>query len=120
MSGTQNCETTSWATLATNYSSLSDRAKLEIINCEANSSEDYCLRSQAMARYDYILSDPRFNSGLSTFVTGRSVSPARPNLIPMILSGENSNVAIIIIISLVSVSTVGGYFFLKRKKERTI
>ena len=118
LSGTHNCVTTSWATLASNYSSLSDRAKLEIVNCEANASEDYSLRSQAMARYEYILSDSRFNSGLSTFVAGRSVSFSRPNLIPMVFNVENSNVAVIIIISLVSLSTVVGFFFLKsRKKE---
>ena len=120
LSGTASCDKTNWSTLASSYSDLSNGAKAEIVNCQANASTDYNLRAQAMARYEYMLSDPRFNAGLTAFVTGRSVSLARPNLVPLVFNKENNSIAIIIIISLVSVSTVGGYFFLKSRKKENI
>ena len=115
---TENCSLTNWLSLASSYNNLSNAVKAEIVNVEANASTDYSMRAQAMARYDYMMSDARYSSA-SHFITGRGTSSAKP--IIMLLSEENRKpIALIIICSLVSVSAIGGFFFIKGRKQEKI
>ena len=114
LSDTYNCNLNTWSEMSASYGALSGSAQKEIISCIAMDDSNYCKRSQAMARYEYILSHYEVNN----FITGRNVSPAKPNVLPVLFGKSANNVAVIIVISLISVSAIGGYFFLKsRKKE---
>lgn len=113
LSGTQNCNTTNWSSYGTSYQALKQAAKEEIITCPAVNDSNYCARSQAMARYEYILA----HYEVSNFIAGRNVSPAKPNTLP-ILFGKKTTLTVIIIVSVIGVSAIGGYFFMKsRRKE---
>ena len=115
LSGTQNCSLSNWSTLASSYDSLSSSAKAEIISVEANASTDYSLRAQAMARYDYMMSDPRFNT-VSHFITERAVaSPSNPTLV--LINEQTRKPIVIIVCSLISISAIAGFFFVKRRKQ---
>ena len=82
--------------------------------------------SAGLARYDYIVG--KYNPTGSTdstqtdyvhFITGRTVTPLNNSRILLgVIMGDNANtVAIIVIISMVSVTAIGGYFFLRKRKE---
>lgn len=117
LTSTYNCDTDDWSALASEYDLLSSKAKQEIVSCEAVNNANYSLRSQAMARYEYILGDARFNSGLSNFIIGRNVSTAQPHVSPILFAGKTNNVVVIIVVSVISVSAIGGYFFMRSKRK---
>ena len=118
LTNTKKCSTTSWTSLASSYDALSSNAKTEIISCTALDDSNYCTRSQAMARYEYMLGDSRYSPFITAFITGRNISPAKPNILPILFINNSSTMIIIVVISLVSVSAIGGYFFMRsRKKE---
>ena len=108
--GTSEPTGTSWATLESYFNTLSTSEK----NALKTSSSD------AMAKYDYIVGkyNPTNNSS-STYKNfiGRTVTPVGGARLALGSMAENSNtIAIIVIISMVSVTAIGGYFFLKRKE----
>ena len=74
----------------------------------------------AVARYDDALlkhSELRTNEFMGRVAEG-TLSYSSPNVVLVSIAKENTNtVAIIVIISLVSVTAIGGYFFLKRREE---
>ena len=112
---TYNCNTSNWSTLASSYVGLSAGAKAEILICPAIDDSNYCKRSQAMARYEYILS--RYQ-GLTNFIAGRNVSSANQTILPSIFGKNSATIVVLVLVSVVSASTIGGYFFLRsRKKE---
>ena len=112
--GVDTCFTTNWDDLASDYNNLAANVKREIYEAEANASTDYNLRSQAMARYEYMISDPRFD--VSNFISERGVSQSKPN-ISILLGKPTDNVIIIVTYSLIGVSAIGGYFFMKSKRK---
>ena len=108
--GTSEPTGTSWATLESYFNTLSTSEK----NALKTSSSD------AMAKYDYIVGkyNPT-NNNSSTYKNfiGRTVTPVGGARLALGSMAENSNtIAIIVIISLVSVTAIGGYFFIKRKE----
>ena len=75
----------------------------------------------ALARYDYIVGKYNIHLGMSTeYPDFMDRSPAEVGGARVILGsviGENTNtVAIIIVISMVSVTAIGGYFFIRKRK----
>ena len=84
-------------------------------NSEHDSDEQYCLE-RAMKTYDWCVS--HYAGTCTAFMSAvRTVEAPRVSLLMNII-GENTNtVAIIVIISMVSVTAIGGYFFLRKRKE---
>ena len=65
-----------------------------------------------------ILSHSQYGQGLSNFITDRDVSTAKPNVLPILFVSNNENTITIIVVCIISVSSVGLYFFIKsRRKE---
>ncbi len=114
LSGTQNCNLNQWDNLASSYSDLSSFAKNEIVSCVANASSDYSIRSQAMARYEYILNDGRFSQA-TNFITGRDVSPVK-SIYNQLFSNKNSSTIIVISI-LTGISVISIALLIKRRKQ---
>ena len=120
-----------WATASSAYSSnITNNASLSadekayaknlIKYASAQYTDDtdndysYCLE-RAMATYEACIQ----KHGQEAFMSDvRSVS-ASPRINPLVnITGKNTNtVAIIVIISMVSVTAIGGYFFLRKRKE---
>ena len=78
--------------------------------------------AEAMARYDYI--EGKYNPDGKTVewknFIGRTITPIGGNsgaLIPSLMEETGNITAIIAIVSVVSVAAIGGYFFLRKKKE---
>lgn len=115
LTSTYGCSLGNWDNLASSYNLLSKAAKNEICNVLADESTDSCYRAQAMARYEYILGDSRYSS-VTPFITDRGVSQARPVSLPIALPDKST--IFIVVFSLVGVSAIGSYCFVKRKKER--
>lgn len=73
---------------------------------------------KALARYDWII---QHHAGLEDFLhnTSGRAEVSGSNFIPALFGLQTNNIAVIIVIvSLVSVSAIGGYFFLRRRKEQ--
>ena len=83
-------------------------------NADHDSDEKYCLE-RAMRTYEWCVSN--YSGTCTAFMSDvRTVSSAKYNPISSI--GNNGNtIAIITVISLISVSAVGGYFLLRKRKE---
>ena len=114
LSGTENCNLSTWSSLAESYNELTSFAKNEIIACVANASTDYSKRSQAMARYEYILNDGRF-SDATNFIAGRNVASVKPFSNP--LFNDNTNIVLVIAVALSSTSVLLFVVLLKRRKQ---
>lgn len=117
-------ELATWNDLATSYVLLSNEAKAEIESCVSNASTDYAYRYQAMARYEYILSNPKFNKynnvPLSDFIPSRQVVTSRTIKYGFINLNRDSNAILIVIFAVLGLSSIGGYYFLKKRKENSL
>ena len=118
LKSTKNCVVSGWSELEDSYNELAPTVKQEIIDCVANEDLNYSLRSQAMARYEYILGDSRFNSGLSNFVTGRVVLASNGNIVNNYKYGSSDSMVVIIIITTVSMSSVAMLLIIKARRKR--
>jgi hypothetical protein len=120
LTGTTNgekCNVNNWSTFASSYEELSESAQSEIINVEANSSTNYSYRAQAMARYEYLLSNPNYNTGLSYFVEGRDVSLERGNMSLLTKIDITDSVFVIVIVSIISTSGLVGCLLIKKRRK---
>ena len=112
---------------ASYYGSLTDARKSDLAAGTANSAvvvpgtssgidnmSDSDALGAALYRYDYCTA--KYN--LEEFIVGRTLSVSFGNNISLLnVTTENTNtIAIIVIISMVSVTAIGGYFFIKRRK----
>ena len=112
---------TTWKTLADLFDELSNTDKQVFTQGAADESGDNVAKTLAL--YDYIAS--KYNTRLQGegYVSnynfmGRSITPRSNARVLQSILGENTNtVAIIVIISMVSVTAIGGYFFLRKRKE---
>ena len=96
---------------------------VEVIAAEyADPQTDAEILAAAMAKYDYIIGKYNKTLGLTTdypdFI-GRNPSPVGGQRIGLFgtISENTNTVAIIVIISMVSVTAIGGYFFLRKRRE---
>ena len=104
----------SWSLLATEYNTLTAVEKEEFRLGVASESGDEI--AQALARYDYVVG----KYGTATYSDFMSRNPAQIGGVKLALGAVNENtntIAIIVIISLVSVTAIGGYFFIKRREQ---
>ena len=84
---------------------------------ERNSASNDSLQAM-LGKYDEILSHYDFEDFLSDDA-GRDAAPQEARSVFLNIIGENTNtVAIIVIISMVSVTAIGGYFFYRKRKEQ--
>ena len=131
---TENCTdgvAAAWATASSAYSSnIADNASLSadekayaknlIKYASAQYTDDtdndysYCLE-RAMATYEACIQ----KHGQTPFMSDvRSVSASsRITSLSLLNNGNSNAVAIIVIISMISVTAIGGYFFLRKRKE---
>ena len=107
-----------WAGEITRFNSITDsRVKDKIYSAVANKTGSYL--EQAVYWYDYAVAA---HPELTKFIKNSSnVVRASNNLVsanPLFISNQNTNtIAIIVIISLVSVTAIGGYFFIRKRKS---
>ena len=97
----------------TGYSSY--KLNLAIADDSGNEVEQF------LAKYDYIIRKTSLNATdyLQRFSNGGINAGTRIGPQTNILIGENTNtVAIIVVISMVSVTAIGGYFFIKKRKAQ--
>ena len=104
---------TTWSSLGSSWSSCeSSYAGSNSYFLSKTANENGKIIEEALARYDNILA----NYGGTNFMN-RSTSGGAKLMLSKI-AGENTNtIAIIVIISLVSVTAIGGYFFIKRREQ---
>ena len=88
---------------------------IAVWNEDHDSDEKYCLE-RAMATYEFCVK----NHDCSAFMNDvRPVERTQISPISIFGSTENSNmVAIVVIVSVVSLTAIGGYFFLRKKREQ--
>ena len=108
-----------WALLATEYNTLTPVEKEQFRLGVA--SESGTNIEKAIARYDYVVGK-YYKTGLDTSFTdfmNRDPSPVGSSraILNSVIGESGNTVAIIVIISVVSVSAVGGYFFIRKRKE---
>ena len=104
----------SWSLLATEYNTLTAVEKEEFRLGAASESGDEI--AQALARYDYVVG----KYGTSTYSDFMLRNPAQIGGVKLAFNAVNENtntIAIIVTISLVSVTAIGGYFFIKRREQ---
>ena len=114
-----------WSSLSSGFSTAllgftgDDLAHFKALFALASSVEDGDTLQDMLARYDYIVAKYKLSDDFLHDDAGRAAVAFSPNVSPLVnIIGENTNtVAIIVIISMVSVTAIGGYFFLKKRKE---
>lgn len=120
-----SCEKTktNWSTHEDEYDDLPHSAKTFLLNLDHEPDpnvkfDNYFAR--AIQRYDYII----YLYGTSTYndyigrVNAEKVTPRTSSPLIGVFSSDNSTpIALVVIISVVSLTAVGGYIFLKRRKE---
>ena len=112
-SGSYDANDMMWDTAAAQYALLANADKTALSS--ASASESGSTVQQAAARYDYIVG----KYGTSTFSDFMSRTPSAPSNPMRAYIADSSTASMIVIITAVlGVTTVGGYFFLRKKKEQ--
>lgn len=106
-----------WSTCATEYAKLSGPAKDIVYGATASEGGTYV--EQAVARYDVAV---RNHPSLTKFIVNSGDTPrsaAIANVPSIFRSSETSNtILIVVIFSAIAVTAIGGYFFLRHRKEK--
>ena len=104
-----------WNAQATAFASLSEYAKGDVTSASSSSHTD---DARAFAeKYDYVFSVYGVELELSNFAS-RDVSSSARRVNPIVsLNNVDNSVWIISIISLVGLTSIGGYFFYRKRKE---
>ena len=125
-SGTCSATISDWSTLSELFDDLTTGAKniFKIAtHYEASSYSHELTVEHAVARYDDAIikhAELRSDEFMHRFETGGAMASYQfaPKVSALTIIGKNTNtVAIIVIISMVSVTAIGGYFFLRKRKE---
>lgn len=114
-----------WTTVTNSYSSLDLSTKALFLDVAEDGDENGSEIEHCVATYDYILK--KYNTTTVTTYTdfmGRVSanivtlsSSSNKILVNPLFSNENTNlITIIVIISLVSITSIGGYFFIRKRK----
>ena len=132
--GTTAPTTSSWSTVSTAYGSVTIAYEQNLLKNAAftvtGSGNETVVTAtgttsqsiaEAIAKYDYIVGKYNKGQGLTAYNDFLERDPDRIGGARLVLSNivsENTNtIAIIVIISLVSVTAIGGYFFIKRREQ---
>ena len=104
----------SWSVLSTEFTGKLTSSEQAILH-DASANENGNIVEKAVAKYDYIVGKYG-TSSYSNFIN-RNITPIGGAKIALNKVSENTNtIAAIVIISLVSVTAIGGYFFIRRRK----
>lgn len=105
-----------WSTCATEYGKLSGAAKDIVYGATASEGGTYV--EQAVARYDVAVKN---HPSLTKFIVNSGDTPrsaAIANVPSIFRSSESSNtILIVVIFSSIALTSIGGYFFLRHRKE---
>ena len=111
-----------WATQSSNYNSLSAGAKYLLSHAAANASSAQIIE-QCLARYDrviylhYATESSTYNDFMNRVSNNYVVPLQSSNTQALINGANNTNVVTVIAIMLVtSITTIGGYFFIRKRK----
>ena len=127
---TSDAFTTAWTNISGKYNDLfvtntNDLSAAELnyaknmlastVGAWGSEAAEACVE-RAIKTYDFCVA----NYGMTAFMSALRPSSARiTNNIPVNIIDSNSSIALIVItISLVSLTAIGGYFFIRRRKER--
>jgi len=117
----------SWSYFDNYYKELDEEEQGILYNASAvehpSPSTDEEKIEASMARYDYIVGKYYYGQHLSAYndFIDRKPSPIGGNsrIILETLLGENGNsIAVVVIVSVISLSAIGGYFFLRKRREQ--
>lgn len=112
-----------WSTLSGDFDDLLDSfsgdnlAHCKALFAGADAVEEGDTLQDMLARYEYICAKYK----LSDFLADIDRPPVgqRATISPLSIVGSSgSNVAIIVVISMISITAIGGYFFLRKRKEQ--
>ena len=119
-SGAQdNISSSLWNAQKNAFNALSVDAQ-GLIAC-ASGNESGANYEKAVALYDYIVSKYGVDTHadfMNRVSAGTLVLSARVSPLLSITSNTNSTVAIIVIVSMISLTAIGGYFYIRKRKEQ--
>ncbi len=111
-----------WSTLSGDFDDLLDSFNGDnLTHCKAlfagaDAVEEGDTLQDMLARYEYICAKYKLDDFLADI--DRPPVAQRATISPLSIVGSNGNtVAIIVVISMISVTAIGGYFFLRKRKE---
>ena len=111
-----------WSTLSGDFDDLLDSFSGEnLAHCKAlfagaDAVEEGDTLQDMLARYEYICAKYKLDDFLADI--DRPPVAQRATISPLSIVGSSGNtVAIIVVISMISVTAIGGYFFLRKRKE---
>lgn len=112
-----------WGTLGTSFGQLSKDLRDIAASANADASSSNVIE-QAMARYDLILRKYGIGTGqgqhtdfIGRFDVGAINGPSTANSSFNVMINNNAIVATVVIVSVISLSTLCGYFLLRKRKE---
>ena len=107
----------SWSTFDTLYSTLDEEEQTILVSTTANQSGTDI--QKAMARYDYIVGKYNKGQGITSYndFIGRNPAAIGASRALKLVDGEAATAAamVIVVLSAVSITAVGGFFLLKKK-----
>jgi len=110
--------TASWDSVASSYKALSPDAQGMIASTTyAHSEEDYGTLADIVGRYDYIVN----KYGLADFMNRKEAGLIQLTSVPNPLSASQVNNDAAVVVAVVTIATTltfGGFFALRRRKER--
>ena len=106
----------SWSLLATEYDTLTAAEKEQFRTGVASESGSNI--EKALAKYDYIVA--KYGTGSYSNFMNRTITPLSSSriLLNNVLGSNGGAVSVIVIVSLVSLTAIGGYFFTRKRKEQ--
>ena len=113
-----------WATMETSYSGSQAYflAKTAASSAAQDETSNYDVIEKALARYDYIVGKYLKTLGLTAYNDFMERNPSTvgnsKDILVMINGNTDGVIPIIIIVSLVSITAIGGYFFVRKNKEQ--
>ncbi|MDR0934866.1 MAG: hypothetical protein LBM03_00990 [Erysipelotrichaceae bacterium] len=102
-----------WGNYASSFAALEADVKTAIIESDANVSGDTV--EQAVARYDYIMA--KYGNTTYTDFLGRHVAATDATVNAEFSINDTNTIMLIVIVSVLSVSVLGGTFYLRKKEH---
>ena len=105
-----------WALLATEYDTLTALEKEQFRLGVASESGDNI--AKALARYDYIVA--KYGTSKYSNFMSRTITPLSSSGIVLsnVIGNNGTTISLIIVVSLVGLTAIGGYFFIRKRKEQ--
>lgn len=105
-----------WALLATEYDTLTAVEKEQFRLGVASESGDNI--AKALARYDYIVA--KYGTSKYSNFMSRTITPLSSSGIVLsnVIGNNGTTISLIIVVSLVGLTAIGGYFFIRKRKEQ--